>query len=76
MVMIIRLPIALLWFTCLAGVAPAESYEVRPSKAMKLPPGYTLKQETGIATIVGTISKEGGVTIRFDIGPCLEVKAT
>lgn len=58
----------LLLLALAAGVAPAQSYDVRPAKAMKLLPGYQIEEQTGIDAITGTIAKKDGLTIRYDIG--------
>ncbi len=59
---------AALLLLSVVGVAPAQSYEVRPGKAMKLLPGYQIEERTGIDAIEGAIAKRDGLTIRFDIG--------
>jgi hypothetical protein len=59
---------ALLLLVLVGGVASAQSYEVRPGKAMKLLPGYQIDERTGIDAIEGTIAKPDGLTIRYDIG--------
>jgi hypothetical protein len=66
--MVMKLAAALLLLVLVGGVAPAQSYEVRPGKALKLLPGYQVEERTGIDAIEGTIAKSGGLTVRYDIG--------
>jgi hypothetical protein len=66
--MIMKPAAALLLLVSVGGVASAQSYEVRPGKAMKLLPGYQIEERTGIDAIEGTIAKRDGLTVQYDIG--------
>jgi hypothetical protein len=59
---------ALILLGLIGGVSSAQSFEVRPGKAMKLLPGYQVEERTGIDAIEGTITKRDGPTVRYDIG--------
>ena len=56
-----------LLFVCLAGTG-AIGQEPPPPGSMKLLPGYHHRPKQGIDSTTGTISKDGGLDIQYDIG--------